>query len=42
MPSEQKQRQAGEGILMSSPNTVQGTGDEDEDDDDYNDEEESV
>ncbi len=41
MPSEQKQRQAGEGILMSSPNTVQGTGDEDEYDDDYNDEEES-
>ncbi len=41
MPSEHKERQAGEGFLMSSPDTVQGTGDEDEDDDDYNDEEES-
>ncbi len=39
MPSEQKQRQAGEGILMSSPDTIQGTGEED--DDDYDDEEES-
>ncbi len=39
MLSEQKQRQAGEGILMSSPDTVQGTGDEEEDD--YNDDKES-
>ncbi len=37
--SEMRDRQAGEGILMSSPSTVQGTGDED--DDEYNDEEES-
>ncbi len=37
--SEMQQRQAGEGILMSSPSTVQGTGDEEEDD--YDNEEES-
>ncbi len=37
--SEMQQKQAGEGILMSSPDTVQGT--MDEVDDDYDDEEES-
>ncbi len=34
-----QQRQAGEGIVMSSPSTVQGTGDEEEDG--YDDKEES-
>ncbi len=37
--SEMRERQASEGVLMSSPSTVQGTGDED--DDEYDDEEES-
>ncbi len=40
-PSEQRERQAGEGILMSSPDTIQGTMDKDEDDDGYDNEEES-
>ncbi len=39
MPSERQERQASEGIVMSTPESVQGTGDED--DDNYNDEEES-
>ncbi len=36
-PSEQKERQASEGIVMSTPESVQGT--RDEDDGDYDDEE---
>ncbi len=40
-PSEMQERQAVEGILFSSPDTIQGTKGEDEDDDEYDDEEES-
>ncbi len=40
-PSEMQERQAGKGIFMSSPDTIQGTEAEDEDDDESDGEEES-
>ncbi len=39
--SEMQERQAGEGIFMSSPSTVQGTEAKDEDDDESDSKEES-